>query len=78
MIDMCVGQEYSFDRPRRHGQRDVFEDVGPLFHAAVDQILPAPHFQQGTGACDLMGRTDELNFHGITSGIDGDFPSLIL
>ena len=69
MVDMGVGQEHRFDGVRRDGQRDVLEDVLPLLHAAVHQIVAAVHLQQRTAAGDLMGRADELNFHVCTSRI---------
>ena len=69
MVDMGVGQEHRFDGVRRDGQRDVQEDVLPLLHAAVHQIVAAVHLQQRTAAGDLMGRADELNFHVCTSKI---------
>ena len=79
MVDMCVGQKHRVDFPRRHRQGHIFEDVDTLFHAAVHQVLPASHLQQCTAARDLVGRTDELDFHGITSGIvKGFFPLFIL
>ena len=45
MVDMGVGQEHRFDGVRRDGQRDVLEDVLPLLHAAVHQIVPAAYLQ---------------------------------
>ena len=70
MVDMGVGQEHRFNGVRRNGQRDVLENVLPLLHAAVHQIVPAAYLQQRTAAGDFMGRTDELNFHVCTSKID--------
>ena len=69
MVDMGVGQEHRFDGVRRNGQRDILENVLPLLHTAVHQIVSAVHFQQRTAASDLMGRADELNFHVCTSKI---------
>ena len=70
MVDMGVGKEHRFDGIRRDGQRDVLENVLPLLHTAVHQIVPAAYLQQRTAAGDFMGRTDELNFHVCTSKID--------
>ena len=63
VVDMRMGQKNGTDVLCRNRQRNIFIDIHPLLHAAVDQILLPCQFQQRAAACDLMGSTDECNLH---------------
>ena len=63
MVDMGVGQQGKVQLPGRDGQRLIFKQVPPLFHAAVHNALLVPHLDIGAAAGDLMGGAQKCNFH---------------
>ena len=54
MIDVRMGQKHKIDLPCRYRQLGVFEQIFPLFHAAVDESFFIPNFQQCHTAGHLM------------------------
>ena len=66
MIEMGMGQEHKIDRARVKSERDgilLLKLTTALEQAAIDQDAPPRHFQEMTGAGDVLCRAVKGKFH---------------
>ena len=63
VVDVGMGQEHRLNIGGLYRQGDILENIRPLLHTAVHQIVTGANFQQRAAASDFVGSADELDLH---------------
>ena len=63
MVNMRMGEENAFDLSHADGNRNVFKNVSPLLHPAIDKVVFSVDFQKSTASRYLMQSADERDLH---------------